>query len=128
MSLKTLSLISKIALFIAVMSLMLFKSCNVVYAQETIPFTPAEVEQVAKNNLERKECIELNKLNEQLIDSLNLKVNLISQESSLKDSTINNFRSILKNYEHIDSLRVEQSTELLEANKEQSKTIKKQNR
>ena len=128
MTLKTLSLIFKVILLVGVVIIMCFNSCSVAYGQGTIPFTPAEVEQLAKQNLERKKCLELNVLNEREIDSLNLKVNMLEQQSALKDSTIGNFKSLVKDYDHIDSLRVEQASNLLKNNEDQRNTIKKQNR
>jgi hypothetical protein len=126
MKLKTLQFIVNIILFVGVMVILLFRSCGVAYGQVT--FTPEEVTQLAKYNLERKKCLELNKLNQQEIDSLILKVKLVEQQSALKDSTINNFQSLIENYDHIDSLRVEQSNNLLEQNQDQRKLIKKQKR
>lgn len=103
-------------------------SLSYVFGQETIPFTPEEVQRIAKHNLERKECIELREIDKQHIDSLNLKVNLLESKIYLKDTTINNFRSVVSNYEKIDNLRVEQNKELIKASDEQKEVIKKQNR
>ena len=129
MTLKTLSLIIKISVFVILLIVMLFGSCNVSHAQvNSISFTKIEVEQLAKQNLERKKCLELNDINERYIDSLNFKANLLEEQLKLKDTTIENFKSIVNNYEHIDSLRVIQASNLLENNDDQRKTIKKQNR
>ena len=103
-------------------------ACNRAYAQETIPFTQEEVETLAKHNLERKKCLELNEINEREIDSLHLKVNLLEQQIELKDTTISNFESLVVNYEKVDSLRLEQNKVLIEESDEQKKIIKKQKR
>jgi hypothetical protein len=129
MTLKNLSLLVKIIALTTLIIVMLFGSCNVSYAQvNSVSFTPVEVEQLAKQNLERKKCLELNDINERYIDSLNLKMNLLEQQLKLKDTTIGNFKSIVNNYDQIDSLRVKQASNLLDDNEDQKRTIKKQNR
>ena len=103
-------------------------NCSASLAQEVVTFTPSEVEILAKHNIQRKECLELNAISLQQIDSLNLKVNLLEQQSEIKNTTIINFRSVVSNYEKVDLLRIEQNKELLKTTEQNTKTIKKQNR
>lgn len=97
-------------------------------AQGTVRVTQAEMERFAQNNLERKQCLENQLINEQHIDSLELTVNYQKDLIALKDSTIKNYEHLESNYLKIDSMRVGQKNELKSVIKDQKKTIDKQNR
>jgi len=91
-------------------------------------FTKDELRQLADQNLQRKECLELNEILNQEIDSLLLKQDLMRGQLDLKDSTIVNLKDVVKNYGQIEDLYMSQKEDLIEENKEKENVIKKQNR
>ena len=106
--------------------IILLVTCSSTYGQ--ITFTPAELNQLAKNNLERKRCQELNKVLRSEIDTLNLKVKILNQQVELKDTTISNLFSITESFSRIEKIRKNQTLEQSNRIKEDAITIKKQNR
>lgn len=126
MKTKTISLLLKVITLAFLLMFMILKSCSVAYAQVT--FTQSELEQLATNNLERKKCLEISQIQQQEIDSLHLKVNLLEQSNEIKDSTISNFRHLVANYNQIEAIRIEQASKLIDENTEQKKIIRKQGR
>lgn len=127
MKTKTISLALKVTTLAFLLAFMILKSCSVAYAQP-VTFTQQELEQLATNNLERKKCLETSQIKQQEIDSLNLKVKLLEQSNTIKDSTISNFKHLVANYDKIEAIRIEQASSLKEENKEQKKVIRKQGR
>jgi hypothetical protein len=114
---------SVIVIVLIILALFVF---NRAYGQVT--FTPEELRQLAEQNLERKECLEVNQILEKEIDSLQLKQELMQGQMDLKDSTIVNLKDVVKNYGQIEDLYISQKEDLIEENKEKEKVIKKQNR
>ena len=97
-----------------------------VYSQ--VIFTEAELIKIAEHNLSRKKCEALNVSLNSEIDSMNLKTSILGFQLQLKDSTIISYKTIVQNYKTIDTIRVEEKKLLTDLNKDQQKTIKKQNR
>jgi hypothetical protein len=107
-------------------SLLILISFSQAFGQVT--FTPDELRQLAEQNLERKECLELRELDQQEIDSLSHKCNLMTQQISFQDSIISNYTLIALNFNRIDQVQNQQIDMLKADRDEQKKIIKKQNR
>jgi len=105
----------------------MFRSCNLAYSQ-TIPITETELLKFAEHNLERKACLELNEINENQIDSLIQKNQLLHDQIDLKIANITDYQLIVKDLRDINVIRVVQIAEYIEQSELDRKTIKKQNR
>jgi hypothetical protein len=119
---KTLNII-RIAL---VLGLVLVGLVSQAYGQ--ITFTESELLQLAEQNLERKQCLELRSLDKMEIDSLSHKCTLLSDQIAIQDSMINNYSLIVNNFKRIEGVQQEQIRILKEDLEENKKIIKKQNR
>lgn len=93
-----------------------------------ITFTPDEVRQLAEQNIERKQCLELNVVLNEEIDTLHYTLGLFRSQVTLKDSIITNYNGLIKNYEGINAIRQIQIEEAVNRNSDNEKIIKKQNR
>jgi len=118
--------ISTPAIILFIILFVMFRSCNVAYGQ--ITFTESELMQLAEQNLERQECLELQELDKQEIDSLSHKCTLMTQQISFQDSIISNYTLIVKNFNRIEEVQEQQIQMLKSDRDEQKKIIKKQNR
>ena len=93
-----------------------------------ITFTPAELLQLAEQNLQRKECLKLQELSEAEIDSLNSKISLQSQQLELNKLMISNLKDVIANDLKMEELATIQTNSLKQDLATQEKLIKKQNR
>jgi len=93
-----------------------------------ITFTQNEVRQLAEQNIERKQCLELNVVLNDEIDTLHYTLGLFRTQVTLKDSIITNYNGLIKNYEGINAIRQIQIEEAVNRNSDNEVTIKKQNR
>lgn len=97
-------------------------------AKAQVIFTEAELMQIAKHNLERKECLKLQEQHLRDIDTLNLKVDILTNQGALKDSLLSNQATMLNNYEQIDKLQ-NKAINTLETERDDTKRlVKKLNR
>ena len=93
-----------------------------------ITFTPAELLQLAEQNLQRKECLKLQELSEAEIDSLNSKISLQIQQLELNKLMISNLKDVVANDLKMEELTTIQTNSLKQDLATQEKLIKKQNR
>jgi len=93
-----------------------------------LTFTKEELQTLARHNLERKECQEQSVISQQLIDTLTLKNEVLKEQVDIQDSIIRNYININANLNDIFNIQESQINLLEKANKENTKTIKKQNR
>jgi hypothetical protein len=93
-----------------------------------ITFTPAELLQLAEQNLQRKECLKLQELSEAEIDSLNSKITFQNQQLELNKLMISNLKDVVANDLKMEELATIQTNSLKQDLATQEKLIKKQNR
>jgi len=98
---------------------------NLAVAQNNV--TDAEMKKFAQNNLERKACLQDNKINEKIIDSLNTQLDMKDDQIKLKNENIEDYKLIAKKLETIDEVRVVQLAEYMDQHEADKSTIKKQN-
>jgi hypothetical protein len=104
---------------------LIVSTCNS-YGQVT--FTDSELKVLARHNLERKECLEIQEVMKDQIDTLESKVILLESEIDLKDSINSNLSKVIANYDKIEQIRMDQTKLLIKDNEEKQDTITSQHR
>jgi predicted RNase H-like nuclease (RuvC/YqgF family) len=105
---------------------LILANCTNAFGQVT--FTEQELLQLAEQNLQRKECQELNEVLTNENDTLRYKCDALKKQIQFLDSTITFYNNIDHNQKRIINIQETQIQDLKKASDQNKETIKDQNR